>query len=463
MSSTFPSTPLSFGRPTISRMPTSQPSFLSASPNGPQAPNAYVNINKREELRRVKITIDTAAGDVDKEKATFEHRNDAGIVLDPTGFEYYYADGFASIQDFLTVFHPSDVGLNRVVCQVADSLHIETGLVDIEEILYKNFIHDVEFVSVPVTTYLLDHGFVRLLVNGSGIVYVKFSEKNLPYMFVRIAKRAARRNQIIEGSVTPEVRNDLVALLQPQMVAVKPPQLVHELTGFDERGEANFKLSELNEDMDYALAEFYPWITIDLVQYFQEFLDSRANVLVLIGCPGTGKSTFIRTMIKVMKLRALVAFQAEVITSPNFIKSCQRFLEMPSRDLEDDGKFQPTVAVIEDADELLAKRLAGNHQMSEILNATSGIASDTLSKFIFSTNLKDLDVIDPALLRPGRCFDIIPFRELNADEARIVRRARGLEDIELDKHRKYKLAEVLNDAITLKKVDAIVKPRFGFI
>jgi ATP-dependent 26S proteasome regulatory subunit len=118
--------------------------------------------------------------------------------------------------------------------------------------------------------------------------------------------------------------------------------------------------------------------------------------------------------------------------------------------------------VVEDADLIMAKRSDGNHRMSEILNATSGIASDNHSKFILSTNLKSIDDIDPALLRHGRCFDVLCFRELTANEAAVVRAARGMSPRDFSSNRDYKLAEVLNNSISKHQVEAIVKPRFGF-
>ena len=101
--------------------------------------------------------------------------------------------------------------------------------------------------------------------------------------------------------------------------------------------------------------------------------------------------------------------------------------------------------------------------MAEILNATSGVVSDSHSKFILSTNLKDTDDIDPALMRPGRCFDILCFRDLTAAEATMIRQARGLEPVVYDASRKYKLAEVLNNAVTQHLTEPVIKPRFGFI
>ena len=36
---------------------------------------------------------------------------------------------------------------------------------------------------------------------------------------------------------------------------------------------------------------------------------------------------------------------------------------------------------------------------------------------VFSTNLPSISDIDPALVRPGRCYDILKFEELNQTQA----------------------------------------------
>ena len=44
----------------------------------------------------------------------------------------------------------------------------------------------------------------------------------------------------------------------------------------------------------------------------------------------------------------------------------------------------------------------------------------TNKKIIFSTNLPNLSDTDSALTRPGRCFDILEFRNLNRNESAVL-------------------------------------------
>jgi ATP-dependent 26S proteasome regulatory subunit len=82
--------------------------------------------------------------------------------------------------------------------------------------------------------------------------------------------------------------------------------------------------------------------------------------------------------------------------------------------------------------------------MSTFLNASEGIVYRHDKKIIFSTNLPSIDKIDPALLRPGRCFDIIKFDFLTEKQALLVQTTLGLETTDLDKKRAWSLSEILN-------------------
>ena len=72
--------------------------------------------------------------------------------------------------------------------------------------------------------------------------------------------------------------------------------------------------------------------------------------------------------------------------------------------------------VFEDADNLLGRRDGGNDMMVKFLNSSDGLVSNSSKKIIFSTNLENLDDVDPALTRRGRCAGVIKFRGLDYTE-----------------------------------------------
>lgn len=79
---------------------------------------------------------------------------------------------------------------------------------------------------------------------------------------------------------------------------------------------------------------------------------------------------------------------------------------------------------------------------------------------IFSTNLPSIRDVDPALIRPGRCFDILSFEPLTKEQAEKL--AQRVEvKLEGDKST-WSIAEVFNkqtDQKAIKKINS----KIGFI
>lgn len=85
--------------------------------------------------------------------------------------------------------------------------------------------------------------------------------------------------------------------------------------------------------------------------------------------------------------------------------------------------------VVEDADTLLMPRSKeGNPVMNKLLNVSDGIMKDQGKKIIFTANItyNNINKIDPALLRPGRAYDVQDFRHLTYQEACKVARLLGI-------------------------------------
>jgi ATP-dependent 26S proteasome regulatory subunit len=92
----------------------------------------------------------------------------------------------------------------------------------------------------------------------------------------------------------------------------------------------------------------------------------------------------------------------------------------------------------------VAKREDGNSTMSALLNATSGIIPTNV-KIIISTNLTSLNKVDQALLRPGRTFKVLQFKNLNVEQAVNVRSSMNLEPVDFSTAGKeISLAEAIN-------------------
>lgn len=152
------------------------------------------------------------------------------------------------------------------------------------------------------------------------------------------------------------------------------------------------------------VTEMYPFLDgEEITDYYDRFLESSASILLLIGPPGTGKTTFIRGLLFHSGKNAMVTYD-EKILDKDYIFA--RFIEADSG-----------VMVIEDADNFLKSRKDGNHMMHRFLNVGDGLITMKGKKLIFSTNLPSIKDIDPALTRPGRCFDILHFDNYTKGQA----------------------------------------------
>jgi DNA polymerase III delta prime subunit len=168
----------------------------------------------------------------------------------------------------------------------------------------------------------------------------------------------------------------------------------------------------LNRDR-LPVAEMYPFLKDEsLESYYERYMASSANILLLIGPPGTGKTTFIRGLLSHTNSSAIVSYDSAILEKDGFFA---RFIE------SDDN-----VMVLEDSDAFLMSRTEGNTMMHRFLNVGDGLVTTKGKKMIFSTNLPSIRDVDSALVRPGRCFDILTFDTLNVEQANKLAKRLGV-------------------------------------
>lgn len=174
----------------------------------------------------------------------------------------------------------------------------------------------------------------------------------------------------------------------------------------------------------------YPFIKDGIDTFLEKYHNSTNTILLLTGEPGTGKTSFIRHYISKYRLDSMVTYDENVMNRDDFYIS---FLTSSKKH----------VLIVEDADLLLSKREdAENKIMSKFLNVSDGLVKSVNKKIIFSTNITQLNKIDPAVIRKGRCFDIVEFRKLTLDEANIINKDNSLSLFE--KGEEFSLAEIFN-------------------
>jgi len=200
--------------------------------------------------------------------------------------------------------------------------------------------------------------------------------------------------------------------------------------------------------------EFYPWIGITengvfvpgVDEYFKKYLSSDSPLLFLSGDAGTGKTSFLRHCICKNNLTTYVDYDHKLFDSD------EMFIAFISAS-------DAQVMIMEDAENIvLPRKRAGDSMMTRFLNVSDGLIKFPGKKIIFTTNESSFENTDPALVRPGRCFDALAFRKLTGEECRIARKKANLPV--LQDNASHTLAELFNPTTKIMKT---MEDRFGFL
>jgi hypothetical protein len=139
--------------------------------------------------------------------------------------------------------------------------------------------------------------------------------------------------------------------------------------------------------------------------------EDQKGLILLHGEPGTGKTTYIRHLTRLIKKKI-------IFIPPQFSVSLDtnQFLRMMSR-------YPDSVVIIEDADNIIADRKSGNNiSIPGLLNIADGLLSYYLKTRIICTFNCNLSSIDPALLRKGRLIAMYEFKKLKHGKAQKLAR-----------------------------------------
>ena len=175
-------------------------------------------------------------------------------------------------------------------------------------------------------------------------------------------------------------------------------------------------------DNEYIKKCYYPYLNTD--NLIDSFLKAKENILIITGKSGIGKSKFASLMIKYikehydecMKISDNTLSNIAYVNHADTLLSDSFWLSIIDEDVG--------LVVIDDLEYLLSSRENGvethddvkrNTFLSKFLSFTDGIDSPKI-KFVITTN-QSYKQFDKALIRKGRMFDVLKFRDLSKDEA----------------------------------------------
>lgn len=402
-----------------------------------------------------------------------EDDRDAPVTIKPLNSHFVdFADAAKSYMNSRG-YGPTNKAIDgdmvKTFCQV---MGIEMVTFNTDKLLAGNeFFPETEWLAPG----LIEHQYRAL---GEGL-FVRLDEGNRPTAMVKIS-RDSSKNMTVQFNGESRQAEVIYNLCKANFATApkedtqkaKPKAAYVRFDGIDGDGDPDYSLKHIQREGE-LLAEYYPYIDGGVEQLLRDFIASDESVLILMGPPGTGKSSALMYAVNNLNLLPIYSTKTNLLMHPDFVSKLfyindkymenrsdsdtsrrqRQFVERSA--LDSIGRFHKTftetttadiveevegpseriedripMAVIEDADFLLRPRTDGNVIMGQLLNEVDGVGSHYARKLVFTTNLSSTEDIDPALLRDGRCFGVFDFRKLTPTEAVAARAAAGLPEFE---------------------------------
>lgn len=221
--------------------------------------------------------------------------------------------------------------------------------------------------------------------------------------------------------------------------------VIHGQTGLD---TASLKIKKPILNLSKNYNEDLCTLHQKLIQLLKQ--RDKSGLILFHGLPGTGKSTYIRYLIR--SINKKVIFMPPGLAGNLDAPSVANLLITNAN----------TVFVIEDAEELLLSRDTNkNSSISMLLNLTDGLLGETLGIQVIATFNTDLHNIDKALLRKGRLTALYEFKPLSIEKSKLLLQESGIKDYFVTQP--MTLADIYNTKNEDYQFKSSTRPQIGFL
>jgi hypothetical protein len=166
--------------------------------------------------------------------------------------------------------------------------------------------------------------------------------------------------------------------------------------------------SDVNEKLSELISLKKPW--------------NSGRLIILSGPAGTGKTYFIRSLMMAWRKKFdffIVTDPERYTADPAYYYAVGSKVQQQARRLVDEegeptgesSKSDHSLIILEDSADLILKESRSKHfdKLGKLLNMTDGLLGQGRENVYLITFNEDVEEIDPAFLRPGRCISNIGF------------------------------------------------------
>ncbi len=252
-----------------------------------------------------------------------------------------------------------------------------------------------------------DQKVVQIIMELPGRILVSFDNDNIKFVFADI-----KQAEMIRALIGQLPRRSERKYYKKKFYMIY-------YSRFEHLSLKSFKVKEV----DVSVEDYYNDDFVEVDHEIKEFLmdNKRDGIILLHGAVGTGKTTYIRHLMRSLNKRFifLPPALAHKISSPEILE----FMSMLS----------DSVLIMEDCEDLIKPRGGtgmSNDALVNLLNLGDGLLADALNIKIICTFNADVHKIDPALVRKGRLAVEYEFRPLEVEKAQQLAKKLGM-DIEI--------------------------------